>query len=449
MTKYYLGVDVSKGYADFIIIDENKKIVENSFQLDDTFTGHNRLYSILKEFIEAHTGAIIYSAVESTGGYENNWYNSLHKFQKDLNLKVSRLNPSGVNFNSKAELKRITTDKISAMSIAEYLIDHSQKVSYEQQDYFYSLRKQWKFVRLLVKQRTQLYNQLESVIYISNPEILSYCKDGMAQWVLKLLRQYPTAKMLSRAKAASLAKIPYVSLDRAKELIARAKESVASSGDEVTANLIISIVEQILNLNKVIASQETLIAQSCNLAEVELLKSFKGIGDYTAIGLILEIGAIERFKSVKHLASYFGLHPVFKQSGDKSWGMHMSKQGRVEARYLLFNVVKSSITYNPRIKELYASYIQRGKQPIAAMGMIMHKILRIVYGMLKNNETFNPEKDRLNNDSQQSKSSKSQLADDKTRRYQSLDDKAPVSRKQNKKRKGVSQNDGKSLSAGS
>jgi len=51
MSQYFLGIDVSKGYADFILLDNNKNIIEKNFQLDDTFAGHNRLYSFLSSFI--------------------------------------------------------------------------------------------------------------------------------------------------------------------------------------------------------------------------------------------------------------------------------------------------------------------------------------------------------------------------------------------------------------
>ena len=42
--KFYLGIDVSKGYADFTILNANKDVIENNFQLDDTFEGHNQLF---------------------------------------------------------------------------------------------------------------------------------------------------------------------------------------------------------------------------------------------------------------------------------------------------------------------------------------------------------------------------------------------------------------------
>jgi len=104
-----------------------------------------------------------------------------------LNIQTTRLNPLGVMYNSKADLKRTGTDKISAQSITEYLIAHPEKVTYQQQDQMATLRKQWGFIKMLTKQSAQLLNQLESLLYTAHPELLVYCKNGMLAWVLKLL----------------------------------------------------------------------------------------------------------------------------------------------------------------------------------------------------------------------------------------------------------------------
>jgi hypothetical protein len=88
--------------------------------------------------------------------------------------------------NSKADLKRNTTDKISARSIAEYLIAHPDKVPRQQPDQWAGPRKQWSFIRMLNKQCTQLLNQLESLLYTSHPGLLGFCRAGVPQWVLKL-----------------------------------------------------------------------------------------------------------------------------------------------------------------------------------------------------------------------------------------------------------------------
>ena len=98
-----------------------------------------------------------------------------------------------MSHNSKADLKRVIIDKVSAQSIAEYLVAHPDKVIYQQQDYWGSLRKQWSFVKMLTQQSTQLLNQLESLVYSANPEILKCCQEETPGWVLELLKQYPTA----------------------------------------------------------------------------------------------------------------------------------------------------------------------------------------------------------------------------------------------------------------
>ena len=433
MQQYYLGIDVSKGYADFVILDSKKQPIEDNFQLDDTFVGHCQLYDRLNEFYINHPDSKIYAAVESTGGYENNWLNSLIKFQSSFNLETARLNPLGVHANSKADMKRNVTDKISAQNVAEFLIAHPDKVAYQQQDYLAGLRKQWGFIEMLTKQSTQLLNQIESLIYSANPELLVYCKDGMPDWILKLLLRYPTAANLSKAKASSVASIPYVSSARAKELVATAKHSVASATDRITGQLIVATAKQILHLKKTIASQTKVMVRDCSLPEVDLLKTFPGISDLSATGLILQIQSVERFPSVKKLASFFGLHPVFKISGDGTSGFHMSKQGRKEPRRILFMVALTAIRSNPLIREIYQDHVQKGMEKMAAIGLCMHKILRIIYGMLRHNRAFDPEIDRKNRE-KMAKGHK-RVRQNKDRRYQDFDPKAPISRRQKIKRK--------------
>ena len=114
MNQYFLGIDASKGYSDFVMLDAKKQTIIENFQLDDTFDGHARLYEVLHSFNKDYPEATIYAAVESTGGYENNWFQSLLTFQASLPIKTAHLNPLGVSHNSKADLKRNNTDKISA-----------------------------------------------------------------------------------------------------------------------------------------------------------------------------------------------------------------------------------------------------------------------------------------------------------------------------------------------
>lgn len=433
MKSFYLGIDVSKGYADFVIVNQQKQPVVKNFQLDDTFEGHGHLYEILSRFLNDYPKAALYAAVESTGGYENNWYSTLISFQASLNIQTARLNPLAVVHNGKADLKRNKTDKISAQNVAEYMVAHPEKVVYQQQDHLASLRKQWGFIQMLTKQSSQLVNQLNSLLYTANPELLSFCRDGMPAWILKLLLKYPTADNLKKARVNTVAKIPYVSLDKAKELIDSAKRSVASSTDPVTAQLITATAEQILNLKKTISKQTDLMNAQCHVPEVDLLKTFIGIGDLSSVGLYLEIQNIARFKSPKKLASFWGLHPVYKISGDGSGAIKMSKKGRKNPRKILYTVALSAIEHNPLIKSVYQYHLQQGKHKMAAIGVCMHKIVRIIYGMLKNNTAFDPAIDAANRH-RSLPDITSGRKKSKDRRFQDYDAKAPVSRRQQKKR---------------
>ena len=434
MSNYYLGCDVSKGYADFIILDSTKKIIEPVFQLDDTFEGHNQFYCFLQDFFKQYSGSTLFSAVESTGGLENNWLALFKRLAGIMNIKSSRINPAGPNALHKASLERNSNDAISAKFIAEYLIIYPEKVNYAADDPYISLRKQWNLIEMYKKQKTQLLNQLNILLYTSMPFLMKYTRDGIPNWILLLLKTYPSSSKLARAKETTLAKIPYISHKRACTIITDAKQSIGSVDDETTSFIIKSAVEQILHLKNKIEQHKQYMINRCDLPEVKLLRSFIGIGVYSAIGLVLNIVSIDRFPSAKHLASYFGVHPVYKISGDGKGAFRMSKKGRSAPRQILYMVARSSIVYNPLIKEVYISHLKKGNAKSSALGVCMHKILRIVFGILKHQQEFDPEIDRQNrNKTRITKNNhrKSVLK----RRYQEDANDAPVSRRQSIKRR--------------
>jgi transposase len=306
-------------------------------------------------------------------------------------------------------------------------------VSYQQQDRLSGLRKQWGFIQTLTKQRTQFLNQFKGLLYTSNPELLPHCQTETPAWILKIAVKYPSAARLKRAKAKTVATIPYVSIEKAQQLIANAKNSVASDTDTTTEQLIVATAQQIVHLNKTIDEQTRRMIEACSLPEVELLKTFPGIKDKSAIGLIIEIQTVERFATAKKLASFFGLHPVYKKSGDSVGGIKMSKQGRKEPRNILYMVTLAALKCNPLIKQVYEKHQKAGKHNMSAMGICMHKILRITYGMLKHKRPFDPEIDIANKRrSEQSKKTSSRK--NPTRRFQAYDAKAPISSRQKKKR---------------
>lgn len=440
MNSFYLGGDASKGYADFVILDHRKRVVESAFRLDDTFVGHSQLYGILEALLSKHKGAELKAAFESTGGYENNWLASLGRFQASLPIQVARLNPSFVRHYAQGEGVRVTTDAVSAEYIAGYLIAHPGKVVYGVDDAFSSLRSHWRFVEQLVEQQTALLNQLEGLLYRAHPGLIPYLTSGMPQWALKLLGQYPTARRLARARAKTLAKIPYVTRDRAAELIASAKTSIASADDASMEYLVRELARQLLHLGDLIKKQKKQLAAYLRegderlCEDIALLKSYGSIGEYSAVGLLLEIQSAERFPSAKKIASFYGVHPAFKESGDGLTVVRMSKQGSARMRALLFMITLNAIQHNEVIAPLYKNLAEdKGMKRMAAIGVCMHKTLRILYGILKSRRPFDPAIERGHR--RRSVTAKASPSADRKLRFQSPDIAAPISARAKKKRR--------------
>jgi len=111
--------------------------------------------------------------------------------------------------------------------------------------------------------------------------------------------------------------------------------------------------------------------------------------------------------------------------------MMSSSNRQTDLGQTLFNIARTAINCNPLIKEVYKNNLQKSKSGLSAIGVVMHKIIRIVYGMLKTNTAFNPDIDRGNTEHAALKKPKVVVL--KSIRFQELDSLAPVSKKQNKK----------------
>lgn len=390
MQELFLGGDVSKGYMDALILDSSGAVVSPSRRYYDSPEGHRLLADEIKSQLTDST--IVYAGVESTGGYENNWISFFAQIAKDHRLLYSRINPRAIANSAKVLMKRTITDRVSATVISDYLRRYTDEIDFKQSDQFGSLRRLWSSRELIQKGHCAIWQHLQLVLYDANPVILRYTRNELPQWVLLLLQKYPTAEKLARARVTSLAKIPYVTQLRASEIINAAKDSIASDSDINTEFLIQESVENLIDsqkrLNRI---EKRLILEMSEYPEMKLLTSIPGIGEITAVGLLMNIGDINRFINVKKLVSYFGIHPMFKESGDGKSISRMSKVGRKRPRTMLYMAVMGGLGRNQILSTMHAEAKANGMEPQASIGKCMHKLLRIVYGVLKSGKPFDIE----------------------------------------------------------
>lgn len=435
----YLGIDVSKGYSDFILLNSSKEILGKGYKLYDNRKGHSSLFKHLQTAKLEHGLETIICGVESTGGYENNWYNSLAQAREDLGIKVLRLNPKGVKHQGDSKLNRTITDQVSARTIAYQLIENETKLlaqsmpSLEQSQ----ARRYYHYINTLLGQKTALSNQLEKLVYSAFPELLLYAKHGMPTWALKLLSKYPDHESLLKAKNSNLLKINGLTASKIERIKKLAKESVGQPSNILLARTISRLAKQLLELQEKIKEEKKFLEVNYTSENVELLEEIKGLGKYSAIGLMMEIESIDRFDSSSAICSYFGVHPVFKKSGDGQMKPRMSKQGSTSYRSTIYMVARNVTNHNPYFKEIYAKFRAKGMNDGQAIGVIMHKVTRVIYGMLKSNKSFDPQIDKQNRNRTQEQQKKGQTEQQKQQIQQEVEliKNAPCSNRSLKKKK--------------
>lgn len=119
----------------------------------------------------------------------------------------------------------------------------------------------------------------------------------------------------------------------------------------------------------------------------ELLLPMRGIGPYTAMLVVAEIGDVHRFPSPKKLVSYAGLCPSTYQTGQSSYHGHLTKQG---SKWLRWSMVEAAQRYAQAPGRLGHFYrrLARKKGSKTARVAVARRLLMLVYTCLKKGEAF-------------------------------------------------------------
>lgn len=122
-----------------------------------------------------------------------------------------------------------------------------------------------------------------------------------------------------------------------------------------------------------------------------LLDSIPGIGPETAARLLAEMPQLEEFRSARAAAAYTGLTPQRQQSGTSlNAPGRMSKIGNPRVRYALYLPAMAALRSNQEFQALSARLAARGKKKMQIIVAAMHKLVRLAYGVLKNQQPYTP-----------------------------------------------------------
>jgi transposase len=124
----------------------------------------------------------------------------------------------------------------------------------------------------------------------------------------------------------------------------------------------------------------------------DLLDSIPGIGKLTAAKVLGEIRNVTEFTSARQLAAYAGVTPrVFISGTSVHKKSRLSKTGNANLRHILYMPAIVATRFNPIVKAFCSRLLSNGLKPMEAIAAAMHKLLHLIYGILKSGQPFDPD----------------------------------------------------------
>lgn len=323
--KYFVGIDVSKSWLDFSVMQGNQVIchdqIENNQKVIRAY-----LKSLFKQKRIASNETFF--CMEHTGIYNGHLISILHEMQ--LNLCVE----SGLQIKQSSGIKRGKNDKIDATRIAQYAFKNCPDL------------KIWKPKREVVvqlKELTTLRNRVVNVI---------------KQLKTPLKESTGFLKKQDAKKIASLNKSSITALERDQKKIDKEIERTIKSDAE---------------LNRLFT----------------LVTSVTGVGSVTATEIIITTNEFKSIDCSKKYACYCGIAPFEHQSGSSVRGKtRVSSMGNKNIKKLLHMAALSAITCNGELKEFFHRKVQEGKNKMSVINAIRNKIIARIFACVNQNRVY-------------------------------------------------------------
>ena len=240
----------------------------------------------------------------------------LAQFIYEQGLKVSVVNPLSVKRFIQMKLSKVKTDKSDAKAICEYATVNEVPLYTAKDKNQAECLQLMRLIDIYLKQSTALKNKLHGEKTLGKPS-----------------------------------KTVYHSLNRSLKAVQKE----------------IQILED--RLTEIVKEEQQ--------KQLTLIKSIPGLGNKTAIMLIVLTDGFSNFENARRLCSYAGITPTLRQSGTSVRGRsRITKIGNAKLRNLLFMCSFSASKHNKACREIYERIIAKGKSKKLALIAVCNKLLK-------------------------------------------------------------------------
>lgn len=116
----------------------------------------------------------------------------------------------------------------------------------------------------------------------------------------------------------------------------------------------------------------------------KLITSIKGVGEQTALHMIVYTQDFTRFESWRKFASYCGTAPFPNSSGTSIRGKtKVSHLANKKIKSLLDQCSKTALQHNPEIRQYYNRRLDQGKNKMSTINVIRNKLLGRIFAVVE------------------------------------------------------------------
>mgnify|MGYP002550376872 CR=1 FL=1 len=357
MYSYFVGIDIAKNTHWASCLSSDGEIILEPFPFSNDNSGFQKFISKLESLDKTK----ILIGLESTAHYGENIISYL--FNLDYNIGL--INPIQTANLRRSNIRKTKNDKVDT--------------------------------KIIIKALTLGNYSLITSRDINNLKLKGLCRSRRNLVTMRSKAKIQLVSYLDQISSLHLTKISNILHDNShgrynKQDAIRLRELAKNSVGIDNPSLSLQIKHAILQIelyNEQIAEVEALYKQILDEMNTPIL-SIPGMSYNQAAVIIGCIGDINRFEHSCQLLAYAGLDPSVIQSGNfQARSTRMSKRGSGMLRYSLVYSAHNVVKNNRTFRDYYELKRSQGKSHYCALGHVSHKLVRIIFKMLKDNVAFN------------------------------------------------------------
>lgn len=386
---FYVGVDIAKSNHYACIINSSNEVITKPFLVTNDTAGFSKLLAVIQDYSKDDVLIVL----ESTSIYGNN----LVKYFYNHGYNLTILNPLITNKFRRSSIRNVKNDKVDSIAVAQTALFNSYTLFNQENYNTMELKELSRFRRKLKKTIASLKTELTSCIDVAFPEYTKFFKAGIhtktSYSILKISANPNKIKTLTIKKLTNIlnkSSNGRFKQSKAVELIELTKNSIGNCSNALDTQIKF-IITQIELLNSQVEEINTSIEELLNEVSSPIL-TIPGISNTNASIILGEIGNIDKFDCPAKLVAFAGLDCTVRQSGNFSApSTRMSKRGSALLRYALINAAWQISLLNDTFAKYYSLKRNQGKRHYSALGHVAKKLVHVIFKMLKDNVSFNPD----------------------------------------------------------